>query len=283
MVLAFCACGCGEDKTVEIGQCAFAGQPGLDDDGDCVGNDLDNCPLDPNSDQRDTDADGIGDVCDTPEQLQDVDRDGFTVAEGDCDDSDASVHPGAAERCDGLDNDCDGVVDEGCPAQDVDHDGFTAAEGDCDDSDASVHPGAAELCDNLDNDCDGVVDEGCQQQPFCGDGACNGTETCATCAADCGVCGTWYLSGYDCTGGDSSRGDWDDVVGPNQWVFAWFSVPEVGNCYVSQISAGGIWGIDEDLGHTFSVRVERVECPRDNIVANPAACNGPGWVVIAPR
>jgi len=47
--------------------------------------------------------------------LEDLDGDGYAPPE-DCDDSDASVHPGALEQCDGLDNDCDGLTDEGCPA-----------------------------------------------------------------------------------------------------------------------------------------------------------------------
>ena len=45
----------------------------------------------------------------------DVDGDGFTAAEGDCDDNDAAVHPAADEGCgDGVDSDCDGVEDSGC-------------------------------------------------------------------------------------------------------------------------------------------------------------------------
>ena len=46
----------------------------------------------------------------------DNDNDGVTIAQGDCDDSNGAVHPGATEVCDGVDNDCDGAVDEnaGC-------------------------------------------------------------------------------------------------------------------------------------------------------------------------
>jgi len=46
-----------------------------------------------------------------PSQIVDLDADGFTPCAGDCDDTNASVHPGARELCDGLDNDCDGTVD----------------------------------------------------------------------------------------------------------------------------------------------------------------------------
>jgi len=52
----------------------------------------------------------------------DADGDEWTVAEGDCNDGDPSIYPGAQEQCDQLDNDCDGVADddlvcEGCVAQ----------------------------------------------------------------------------------------------------------------------------------------------------------------------
>jgi len=46
-----------------------------------------------------------------PDNVDD-DYDGYTENEGDCDDSDGAVNPGAAEECDDADDDCDGEVDE---------------------------------------------------------------------------------------------------------------------------------------------------------------------------
>lgn len=79
----------------------------------------------------------------------DLDGDGYNACVDQCDD-DPERHPGREELCDGLDNDCDGQVDE-----DNDGDGWSACQGDCDDWDATVHPGAQELCDRKDNDCSG--------------------------------------------------------------------------------------------------------------------------------
>jgi len=45
----------------------------------------------------------------------DADCDGYLISEGDCNDNNAAANPGATEVCDGVDNDCDGEVDEGCP------------------------------------------------------------------------------------------------------------------------------------------------------------------------
>ncbi len=103
--------------------------------------------------------------------------DGVVSLTGDCDDTDSSIHPGADETCDGLDNDCDGLVDEEGQTlyyQDEDGDGFGAPgtgmescdatgksdnDQDCDDQESGTHPGAEEVCDGVDNDCDGEVDE----------------------------------------------------------------------------------------------------------------------------
>ena len=86
---------------------------------------------------------------------QDNDNDGFTD-DVDCDDADATIFPGATEIADGLDNDCDGFVDEF--VVDLDGDG-SPVEFDCDDDDADAFPGNTEIADGKDNDCDGLIDE----------------------------------------------------------------------------------------------------------------------------
>ncbi|WP_332668133.1 MopE-related protein, partial [Aeromicrobium sp.] len=89
----------------------------------------------------------------------DDDADGYTEEGGDCDDANPLANPGAEEVLNGLDDDCDGVVDAGL--LDQDGDGYTTDAGDCDDTTGWVNPGMPEHCDDLDNDCDGDTDEGC--------------------------------------------------------------------------------------------------------------------------
>ena len=108
----------------------------------------------------------------------DDDGDGYTEDEGDCDDTDSSVYPGAEEHYDGVDEDCDGVVDEGTVDFDDDGDGYTELDGDCDDDDAASYPDAEELCDGADNDCDGEVDEGTDCFDDDGDGFTEGDGDC---------------------------------------------------------------------------------------------------------
>ncbi len=90
------------------------------------------------------------------------------------------------EMCDGIDSDCDGIVDEGF---DLDHDGYTTCGtrtdggtdttlADCNDDDAAVHPGAEEICNLVDDDCDGLVDPDCS----CTDG------DVVACGSDVGAC-----------------------------------------------------------------------------------------------
>lgn len=101
---------------------------------------------------------------------------GYAAASGDCDDTDPSVHPGAAEACNGHDDDCDGVVDP--PDQtwylDQDGDGYAgeatvtdcaqpenayAESTDCDDANWTVYPGADDSWyDGVDSDCGGEDD-----------------------------------------------------------------------------------------------------------------------------
>ena len=122
----------------------------------------------------------------------DIDGDGFTLVEGDCDDTNASIYPGAYEECDGKDNDCDGEIDEGCIV-DNDGDGYYS-DVDCDDSNADIHPGATEDCNGLDDDCDDQVDEGtpCDDGNECTEDTCNGLEGCIYI----------FLTGPTCDDGD---------------------------------------------------------------------------------
>ncbi|MCB9693320.1 MAG: hypothetical protein H6736_16025 [Alphaproteobacteria bacterium] len=113
---------------------------------------------------------------------EDADADGW-VALMDCDDTSSARFAGNPEICDGIDNDCDGLVDEGAGAPwyaDLDGDGwgdpllftlsctapdgYAASDGDCDDASIAVHPGAVDICDGLDNDCVGGVDDDPAQQ-----------------------------------------------------------------------------------------------------------------------
>jgi ASPIC/UnbV protein/VCBS repeat protein/putative metal-binding protein len=87
------------------------------------------------------------------------DGDAYTLAEGDCNDTDPAVHPNVAEQSNGYDDDCDGVADDGMDASDADMDGIAIVAGDCDDTRNDVYPGAPELLDGRDNDCDASTDE----------------------------------------------------------------------------------------------------------------------------
>ena len=91
----------------------------------------------------------------------DEDGDGYTTCGGDCDDFDPEARPGLAEEPDLVDNDCDGIVDEGTILYDDDGDGFSEVEGDCNDANTAVSPAELEADGNgIDDDCDGVVDAG---------------------------------------------------------------------------------------------------------------------------
>jgi hypothetical protein len=101
-------------------------------------------------------ADRFGGVHAFQGTLVDSDGDG-DPDDGDCAPSDPAVHHGAAEICDGFDQDCVNGPDNGF---DADGDGLTSCAGDCNDADPAVHPGATEVCNGVDDDCDAQTDEG---------------------------------------------------------------------------------------------------------------------------
>ena len=125
----------------------------------------------------DADGDGYGD----PDSVVECTVDGAVDDDSDCDDTDEAINPGAAEACDGIDNNCDGGIDEGVETAfytDGDSDGYgddsdvvysceesiddrITTGGDCEDGDSSINPGEDEACfDGVDNDCDGLDNSG---------------------------------------------------------------------------------------------------------------------------
>jgi len=122
---------------------------------------------------RDNDDDAFGSV---ETSLQCPGTSGWASVSGDCNDSNSRVSPGAAEACNGIDDNCNGSVDELLLAtlfRDLDADGFgtspgmqcpgtmgwAALSGDCDDANRNVYPGAREVCNGIDDNCVMGIDE----------------------------------------------------------------------------------------------------------------------------
>jgi hypothetical protein len=195
-------------------------------DNDCDGSTDEDDALDASTWYADADADGYGDpgaasqACSAPS--------GAVADATDCDDGDAAVNPGAAELCNGIDDDCDGGTDEddaldaGTWYADSDSDGYgdpsattaacSAPSGavadatDCDDGDAAVNPGATELCNGIDDDCDGSTDEddaldaGTWYADSDSDGYGDPSATTAACSAPSGA----VADATDCDDGDAA-------------------------------------------------------------------------------
>ncbi len=168
---------------------------------------------------------------DTAPAGTDADGDGYiATSDGgdDCDDGDPSVNPGATEACNGVDDNCDGNIDEGVPATytDADGDGYgdpnsplacsdpngVTNSADCNDTDPLAFPGADEVCNGHDDNCDGHVDENLpivtSYADLDGDGSGDPTNTTTDCQVPAG-----YVANSD---------DCDDTDARNpQWVQTW--------------------------------------------------------------
>ena len=129
--------------------------------------------------------DGAASILDTASFLPGYVLQSLIKPGNDCDDTNAGINPDADEVCDGVDNNCDGNIDEdglNTFVVDVDGDGFVVdgaatrqdcasslpgyvlqslikPGSDCDDTNAGINPDADEVCDGVDNNCDNEVDE----------------------------------------------------------------------------------------------------------------------------
>ncbi|MFN0276150.1 MAG: MopE-related protein [Chitinophagales bacterium] len=127
----------------------------------------------------DTDVDGFGDIDNIIAICFEVPPLGYVIDTTDCNDATDLIHPGADEIvCNGIDENCNGIFDEGVPLvyfADADGDsygdpdvfllacdlpvGYVSNNSDCDDGNEDINPDATEICNELDDDCDGYIDE----------------------------------------------------------------------------------------------------------------------------
>ncbi len=230
---------CGGRACDEVaGACAAPECPDADGDGHtdiaCGGDDCDDANAErfPGNSEL---CDRADQDCDSTSLGQDADGDSFVSsaccnpdAEGiavcgtDCDDRMRGVNPGATEACNGVDDDCDGMIDEDVELtfyRDVDGDGFGRSDmsargcslltgyafmgGDCDDMSPGINPGESETCNEVDDDCDGTVDPGCActsgvSRPCGPSDGMGGILTAGICRAGTQACieGAWA----DCAG-----------------------------------------------------------------------------------
>jgi hypothetical protein len=143
---------------------------------------------------------------------------GYVPSNTDCNDGSAAVHPGATEVCNGADDNCNNVIDEGVTNTyylDVDGDhyggatttaacgpptGYVPIGGDCNDQVAAINPAAAEACNGIDDNCNSAVDDGLSTSTFYydgdGDGYGSGALKAACNAAQAGA--KYVPSNTDC-------------------------------------------------------------------------------------
>jgi hypothetical protein len=102
-----------------------------------------------------------------------------SAVQGDCDDTNSAIYPGASEvQNNGIDDDCNAATLDSDPDTDDDIDGYTENGGDCDDTDPAVNPGASEIPGNgIDDDCNAATTD--EDVDSDGDGVADDIDNCS--------------------------------------------------------------------------------------------------------
>lgn len=183
----------------------------------------------------------------------DGDGDGVTAADGDCADDNPEIYPGRGEDCDGIDNNCNGTVDEGladtdsdgtadcmdveeCDGLDNDGDGYVDEKFEDADGDGVADCVGTEACDGVDNDADGEIDEGYDAD---GDGAtqCGSDSE----AADCDDADPDRSPNASETAGDLVDNDCDGLVDEGAWAAGDLTLTEIMNNPAQVSDPDGEW------------------------------------------
>jgi hypothetical protein len=137
---------------------------------------------------RDADGDGHGARGTTDTMKGCNGMSGYAPVADDCNDNDPDIYPGAPETCDGIDNNCNGKVDDGAKAY-CGSGWCRRAAPTCDPTSCVPGQPRAEMCNNFDDDCDGVIDNGpnlCDGGRICYGGYCLTPSEVADAAAAAG-------------------------------------------------------------------------------------------------